>query len=134
VKKVIYSAFVLKCADMCKHRFGVQLLQNPPLCSSTSPNPAHGPHQVYPASGLYSHNLSYPDINSAPSPPPHPSHAVINGSHGVTKRCLPWLTNSALVFEPKCGGRGKLQVSQPMSTSMKRSPNKLWRSNSIFNL
>jgi hypothetical protein len=25
---------------------------------------------------------------------------------GVTKRCrLPWLTNSALVYEPKCGGR-----------------------------
>jgi hypothetical protein len=27
--------------------------------------------------------------------------------HGVTKRCrLSWLTNSALVYEPKCGGRG----------------------------
>jgi hypothetical protein len=26
---------------------------------------------------------------------------------GVTKRCrLFWLTNSALVYEPKCGGRG----------------------------
>ncbi len=35
VKSVFYSAFVKKCTDMCKHRFGVQLLQNPPLCSST---------------------------------------------------------------------------------------------------
>jgi hypothetical protein len=36
VKRVFYSAFVRKCTDMCKHRFGVQLLQNPPLCSSTT--------------------------------------------------------------------------------------------------
>ncbi len=29
---------------------------------------------------------------------------------GVTKRCRPsWLTNSALVHEPKCGGRGALR-------------------------
>ncbi len=35
VKRVFYSAFVRKCTVMCKHRFGVQLLQNPPLCSST---------------------------------------------------------------------------------------------------
>jgi hypothetical protein len=35
VKRVIYSASVLKCTDVCKHRFGVQLLKNPPLCSST---------------------------------------------------------------------------------------------------
>jgi hypothetical protein len=28
-------------------------------------------------------------------------------SQGVTTRCrLSWLTNSALVYEPKCGGRG----------------------------
>jgi hypothetical protein len=32
---VFYSAFVWKCTDVCKHRFGMQLLQNPPLCSST---------------------------------------------------------------------------------------------------
>jgi hypothetical protein len=36
VKRVFYSAFVRKCTDMCKHRLGVQLLQNPPLCSSTN--------------------------------------------------------------------------------------------------
>jgi hypothetical protein len=48
---------------------------------------------------------------------------------GVTKRCrLSWLTNSALIHEPKCEG------SQPMSTAVHRSPSKLWRSNSIFNL
>jgi hypothetical protein len=35
VERVFYSAFVLKCTDVCKHRFGVQLLKNPPLCSST---------------------------------------------------------------------------------------------------
>ena len=54
---------------------------------------------------------------------------------GVTKRCrLSWLTNSALVYEPNFGGRGELQGSQPMSTAVHRSPNKLWRSNSIFSL
>ncbi len=32
---------------------------------------------------------------------------------GVTKRCrLPWLTNSALVYEPKCGGGGLRGLSQ----------------------
>ncbi len=54
---------------------------------------------------------------------------------GVTKRCrLSWLTNSALVHEPKCGGKGGILGSQQMSTAVHRSPNKLWRSNSIFNL
>ncbi len=54
---------------------------------------------------------------------------------GVTKRCcLSWLTNSALAYEPKCGGRGRVAGSQPMSTAVHRSLNKLWRSNSIFNL
>ncbi len=33
------SAFVWKCTDMCKHRFGVQMLQNPPLCRSTKNRP-----------------------------------------------------------------------------------------------
>jgi hypothetical protein len=32
---------------------------------------------------------------------------------GVTKRChLSWLANSALVYEPKCGGRGGIVGSQ----------------------
>jgi hypothetical protein len=29
-----------------------------------------------------------------------------DGNQGVTRRCLSWLTNSALVYEPKFGGRG----------------------------
>ena len=36
VKRVFYGASVLKCTDMCKHRFAVQLLKNPPLCSSNT--------------------------------------------------------------------------------------------------
>jgi hypothetical protein len=38
---------------------------------------------------------------------------------GVTKRCrLSWLTNSALIYEPKCGGSGGGAGSQPMSTAV----------------
>ncbi len=45
---------------------------------------------------------------------------------GVTKRFrLACLTNSALVNEPKCGGSGGVAGPQI---------NKLWKSNSIFNL
>jgi hypothetical protein len=37
---------------------------------------------------------------------------------GVTKRCrLSWLTNTAIVYEPKCGERGRVTGSQPMSTA-----------------
>ncbi len=36
--------------------------------------------------------------------------------------------------ESKCGGRGGVAESQPMRTDVHRSPNKLWRSNPIFNL
>ena len=64
-------------------------------------------------------------------------NALVGEEQGVTKRCrLSWLTNSALVYEPKCGGRGGVcgASAQPMSTAVNRSPNKLWRSNSIFNL
>ncbi len=55
---------------------------------------------------------------------------------GVKKRCrLSWLTNSALVYEPKCGGGGGDAISKPMSIQLcTRRPNKVWRSNSIFNL
>jgi hypothetical protein len=54
---------------------------------------------------------------------------------GVTKRCrLSWLTNSALVYETKCGWRGGVAGSQPMGTSVHRSYDKVWRSNPIFNL
>ncbi len=47
---------------------------------------------------------------------------------GVTKRS--WLTNSALVYEPKCGGGGAAR-SQSMRTAIHRRANKLWRSNSM---
>ncbi len=40
---------------------------------------------------------------------------------------------SALVYELKCGGRGGVAGSQPMSTAVDRIPNKLRRSYSIFN-
>ncbi len=42
MKRLFYSAFVWKCTDMCKHRFGVQLLQNPPLCRSSVVRSFHG--------------------------------------------------------------------------------------------
>ncbi len=45
---------------------------------------------------------------------------------------LPWLTNSALVYEPKSGRRWVVAGSQPMSTVVHRSPNKHWRFNSIL--
>ncbi len=48
-------------------------------------------------------------------------HFKINGLQGVTKICrLSWLTNSDLVYEPKCGGRGV--GSQPMSTTVHMEP------------
>jgi hypothetical protein len=52
-------------------------------------------------------------------------------NQGVTKRCrLSWLTNSALVYEPKCGGRGVVAGSQAMSIQLCIwSPYKLGRSN-----
>ncbi len=39
---------------------------------------------------------------------------LFNYLQGLTKRCrLSWLTNSALVYEPKCGGGGELRgISQ----------------------
>jgi hypothetical protein len=33
---------------MCKHRFGLHLLQNPPLCSSTVMIPSLSPHLELP--------------------------------------------------------------------------------------
>jgi hypothetical protein len=45
-------------------------------------------------------------------------------------------TNSGLVYEPKCGGRGGGVGCEVSANEYNRawSPNKLWRSNSIFNL
>ncbi len=47
---------------------------------------------------------------------------------------LSWLTNSALVYEPKCGGEVGVAGSQQWVLLCKFNPNKLWRSSSIFNL
>ncbi len=53
----------------------------------------------------------------------------------VTKRCrLSWLINSALVYEPKCGGMGGLRGLIQWVQLGTGSPNKMGRSNSIFNL
>jgi hypothetical protein len=46
---------------------------------------------------------------------------------------LSWLTNSALVYDTKCGGEGSGVSANEYSCAHGRSPNKLWRSNSIFN-
>jgi hypothetical protein len=49
------------------------------------------------------------------------SSVSLRWSRGSTKRCrLSWLTNSALVYKPKCGGEGGGgggPGSQPMSTA-----------------
>ncbi len=63
---------------------------------------------------------------------PYARTPFVGIGHVFTKRCrLSWLTNSALVYEPKCG---EVPGPQPMSTTVHRSPNKLERSNFIFNL
>jgi hypothetical protein len=56
------------------------------------------------------------------------------GSRSAFSMRDPKPVTSVLVYEPKCGGRGGVAGSQPMSTAVHRSPNKLWRSHSIFNL
>jgi hypothetical protein len=50
--------------------------------------------------------------------------SLVRGIQGVTKRCrLSWLTKSALVYEPKCGGKGwGVAGSQPMSTAVHMEP------------
>jgi hypothetical protein len=57
-------------------------------------------------------------------------------TQGVIKRCrLSWLTNSALVYESKCGGMEEVAGSQPVITAVHHvtwSPNKLWRANSLL--
>jgi hypothetical protein len=48
-------------------------------------------------------------------------NTVFNKSchQGVTKRCrLSWLTNSALVYEPKCEGREGVAGIKPTSTAV----------------
>ncbi len=45
-------------------------------------------------------------------------------TQGATQRCrLSWLTNTALAYEPKCGGGGELPgLSQKMSTAVHMEP------------
>jgi hypothetical protein len=49
---------------------------------------------------------------------------IVYGRRESTKqRCrLSWLTNSALVYEPKCVGRGGVAGSQSMSTAVHMKP------------
>jgi hypothetical protein len=48
---------------------------------------------------------------------------VFHRKQGVTKRCrLSWLTNSALVYEPKCGRGEGVAESQPISTAVHMEP------------
>jgi hypothetical protein len=52
---------------------------------------------------------------------------------GVTKRCrLSWLTKSALAYMSL--NAGGVAGSQPMSTAVHMGPNKLRRSNAVFNV
>ncbi len=99
----------------------------------------HAPHRRPPGAGD-TPPLSQPLLLSQSSGSSQvPSLTVhififIHGGQEVKKRCRQsWLTNS-LVYELKCGGRGGVAGSQPMIQLYTRSPNKLWRSNSIFNL
>jgi hypothetical protein len=73
-------------------------------------------------------NLAFELMEEAGLPKPV-NRRVLKQQFFPGKRCrLYWLTNSALVYEPKCGGRGGVAESQPMSTAVHSSPNKLWRS------
>jgi hypothetical protein len=46
-----------------------------------------------------------------------------SSDQGVTKRCrLSWLTNSALVYEPKCGGRGGVEGVSADENSCTQEP------------
>jgi hypothetical protein len=49
---------------------------------------------------------------------PNPKKNMVYGTQGDTKRCLlSWLTNSALVYEPKCG-EGGVTGSRPVNTTV----------------
>jgi len=69
---------------------------------------------VFSTSGEYTADSTFADMCPSNIPPICiviclPPIAVYC-SQGVTKRCrLSWLTNSALIYEPKCGGRGELR-------------------------
>jgi hypothetical protein len=58
------------------------------------------------------------------------SHTAFSSFLGDYKEMSSILTDQ----KPRCGGRGGVAMSQPMSTAVHRSRNKIWRSNSIFNI
>ncbi len=63
-----------------------------------------------------------------------PFRPIVQCHQWVTKRCrISWLTNSAHVYEPKCGGRGGgVAGPQPMSTAVHRSPNTRYLTNECY--
>jgi hypothetical protein len=58
--------------------------------------------------------------------------SLSTGGH-KEKSSISWLNNSALVYEPECGGMGD-GVSSNGVQLFTRSLNKLWRSSPLFNL
>jgi hypothetical protein len=52
---------------------------------------------------------SYSGLTPPPPPPTQPP--ILYGRGSQRDVVYPWLTNSALVYEPKCGGRGGCGVS-----------------------
>ncbi len=64
---------------------------------------------------------------------PFPGQKSVDSWWVTKRRRLSWLTMSALIYEPKCGGWGVRGLSQWVQLYT-WSQNKLMRSNSIFNL
>jgi hypothetical protein len=77
---------------------------------------------------FYSANVQYSICRSGLVCGPEPGALLAEGpQQGVTKRFrITWLTNSALVYEPKCREWGGVAGSQPMSTAVLRSRTKFW--------
>ncbi len=87
----------------------------PPPRASTLYPPPHFPPPHFPPLLSY---IYYSTLNTVLTPNPissihphiffsrRPPQTRTHPDQGVTKRCrLSWLTNNALLFEPKCGGR-----------------------------
>ncbi len=84
---------------------------SPSHCTPAAPSPFSAPNGVGADEEL-------PDVEL---PKPETGIKVRYRYQGVTKRCrLSWLTNSALVYEPKCGGRRGVRGSQPQPRHVQR--------------
>jgi hypothetical protein len=93
-----------------------------PVHISTSSLPMH----VAPSSAFHIPQILLPNLLI---PLYTYQHTLSPYTQGVTKRCrLSWLTNSALVYEPKCRG-WDCGVSANEYSCAHGAPNKLWRSN-----